>query len=94
MNDSLARVWYTLLAGFALLLPPGALSVSETGPIKVGVLHSLTGTMAISERPLVDAARMAIVWTSEEPIKPEPYPELLFPAGPPARVNENKGGGT
>jgi urea transport system substrate-binding protein len=35
-----------------------------------------------------------IVWSSEEPTKPEPYPALLFPGGPPVRVNENKGGGT
>ena len=29
-------------------------------PIRVGVLHSLSGALAISERPLVDAIRMAI----------------------------------
>ena len=29
-------------------------------PIRVGILHSLSGTMAISEQSLVDAARMAI----------------------------------
>ncbi|MBE9111561.1 transporter substrate-binding protein [Nodosilinea sp. LEGE 07298] len=29
-------------------------------PIRIGVLHSLTGTMALSEAPLVDAALMAI----------------------------------
>jgi urea transport system substrate-binding protein len=29
-------------------------------PIKVGILHSLTGTMAISERPVVDSTLMAI----------------------------------
>ena len=29
-------------------------------PIRIGVLHSATGTMAISERPLVDAVRMAV----------------------------------
>jgi urea transport system substrate-binding protein len=29
-------------------------------PIRIGVLHSSTGTMAISERPLVDAARLAV----------------------------------
>ncbi len=29
-------------------------------PIKVGVLHSLTGTMAISERPVIDATLLAI----------------------------------
>jgi urea transport system substrate-binding protein len=60
MNHSLAGVWYTLLAGLALLFPSGLLSASEKGPIKVGVVHSLTGTMAISERPLVDATLMAI----------------------------------
>jgi urea transport system substrate-binding protein len=29
-------------------------------PIKIGVLHSLTGTMAASEAPLVDALRLAV----------------------------------
>ena len=29
-------------------------------PLRIGVLHSLTGTMAASERPLVDAARLAV----------------------------------
>jgi urea transport system substrate-binding protein len=29
-------------------------------PIKIGVLHSLTGTMAASEKPLVDAVRLAV----------------------------------
>jgi len=28
--------------------------------IKIGVLHSLTGTMAVSETPLVDAVRLAV----------------------------------
>src|SRR5688572_27409794 len=32
----------------------------ETGPIKVGVLHSLSGTMAISETSLKDVALMTI----------------------------------
>ncbi|HEY0712031.1 MAG TPA: urea ABC transporter substrate-binding protein, partial [Polyangia bacterium] len=32
----------------------------ETGPIKVGILHSLSGTMAISETSLKDVALMAI----------------------------------
>jgi urea transport system substrate-binding protein len=35
-----------------------------------------------------------IVWSSEEPIKPEPCPALLFPPGAPVPVNENKGSGT
>ena len=29
-------------------------------PVKIGVLHSLTGTMAVSEKPLVDAVRLAV----------------------------------
>jgi urea transport system substrate-binding protein len=29
-------------------------------PIKIGVLHSLTGSMAVSEKPLVDALRLAV----------------------------------
>ncbi len=34
---------------------------SEQGvPVRIGILHSLTGTMATSESPLVDAARLAI----------------------------------
>jgi urea transport system substrate-binding protein len=32
----------------------------EPAPIRIGVLHSLTGTMAVSEKPLVDAARLAV----------------------------------
>ena len=34
-------------------------AAEETGPIKVGVLHSLSGTMAISETTLKDTALMA-----------------------------------
>ncbi|MFU8788931.1 MAG: urea ABC transporter substrate-binding protein [Methylobacter sp.] len=29
-------------------------------PIKIGVLHSLTGTMAVNEKPLADAVRLAV----------------------------------
>lgn len=29
-------------------------------PVRIGVLHSLTGTMAVSETPLVDAVRLAV----------------------------------
>lgn len=46
-----------LAAALALgyvLLPPAA------PPIRIGVLHSLSGTMAASERPLVDAVRLAV----------------------------------
>lgn len=34
-------------------------------PIKVGVLHSEIGTMAGSERPLIDATRLAITEINE-----------------------------
>lgn len=46
-----------LLLGLALLLwrPEQA-----RAPIRVGVLHSLTGTMAVSERPLAAAVRLAV----------------------------------
>lgn len=43
-----------VLAAFLLLRP------SPAPPIRIGVLHSLTGTMAISEKPLVDAVRLAV----------------------------------
>jgi urea transport system substrate-binding protein len=42
-----------LAAGTAVKAPTGA-------PIRVGVLHSSTGTMAISERPVIDATLLAI----------------------------------
>ena len=32
----------------------------DSGPIKVGILHSLSGTMAISETSLKDTALMTI----------------------------------
>ncbi len=33
---------------------------ADNEPIKIGILHSLTGTMAISEKPVVDATLLAI----------------------------------
>ena len=39
---------------------PSILRAQDTGPIKVGVLHSLSGTMAISEAPLKEVILMAI----------------------------------
>ena len=54
---------FTLVAAIAvavvlvafLLFRPQAVS-----PIRIGVLHSLSGTMALSEQPLVDAVRLAV----------------------------------
>ncbi|MCI5052083.1 MAG: urea ABC transporter substrate-binding protein [Simkaniaceae bacterium] len=47
-----------------LLIAIGALflyrPLTEQPPIKVGILHSLTGTMAESEKPVVDATLLAI----------------------------------
>jgi ABC-type branched-subunit amino acid transport system substrate-binding protein len=34
--------------------------VDDTGPVKIGILHSLSGTMAISETSLKDVALMTI----------------------------------
>jgi urea transport system substrate-binding protein len=64
-----AAVVCLLLAGVAGLIfnlradgpseiPVGA--VPSGDPIKVGVLHSLSGTMADSERPVIDAVLLAI----------------------------------
>jgi urea transport system substrate-binding protein len=44
----------------AAAAPAGAPKAAETGPIKVGILHSLSGTMAISETSLKDVALMTI----------------------------------
>jgi urea transport system substrate-binding protein len=43
-----------VLGGIHVLRPDPA------PPIRIGVLHSLSGTMAESERPLVDAVRLAV----------------------------------
>ena len=63
---------YNLLAGAgtlaAVVLLAGALLYGQYGSakpgIKIGVLHSLTGTMATSEAPLVDAVRLAVEETN------------------------------
>jgi urea transport system substrate-binding protein len=41
-------------------LPLSKAQAADTGPIKVGILHSLSGTMAISETSLKDTALMTI----------------------------------
>jgi urea transport system substrate-binding protein len=58
----------TLLAGLILVGVLGLLAawlhfrgVAPAGPpIRIGVLHSRTGTMAISERPVIDAVLLAV----------------------------------
>jgi urea transport system substrate-binding protein len=48
----------TLIVFFAICLT--GCEVENKGSVKVGILHSLSGTMAISEKPVVDATLMAI----------------------------------
>ena len=43
-----------------VLLAPGAKAQPAAGPVKVGILHSLSGTMAISETTLKDVMLMLI----------------------------------
>lgn len=45
-----------MIAGLTLFL----IKPEKPAPIKIGVLHSLTGTMAQSEMPLVDAVQLAV----------------------------------
>ena len=49
-----------LLLAFPLLSALPWATAQDSGPIKVGILHSLTGTMAISETSLKDVELMAI----------------------------------
>ncbi|MDQ6951003.1 MAG: urea ABC transporter substrate-binding protein [Mariprofundales bacterium] len=51
----IALLLLTITGGGALLYPR-----MQPSPIKVGILHSLTGTMAMSEKPVVDATMLAI----------------------------------
>lgn len=54
-------------------VPSASLSASATArppvtgpPVRIGILHSQSGTMAISERPVVDATRLAVDELNEE----------------------------
>jgi len=53
-----SRTLIMLLAATALLL--SSCQKADNEPIKIGILHSLTGTMAISERPVTNAILLAI----------------------------------
>jgi urea transport system substrate-binding protein len=59
MPKSLRNRLALLGAVASLTLLPGGLQAQED-PIKVGVLHSLSGTMAISETTLKDAVLMLV----------------------------------
>src|SRR5262245_51355251 len=66
MDLNRRRIAALLGAGAAIALAPFALregvrQISRLrAPVRVGVLHSLTGTMALSERSVVDALMLAI----------------------------------
>ena len=51
---------FVVIVILSLVSRAAAIEESPPQPIRVGVLHSLTGPMAISERSLVDAISMAI----------------------------------
>ena len=52
--------------GAAATPAPAAAPADDKGPIKVGILHSLSGTMAISETSLKDVALMTIEEINEK----------------------------
>lgn len=56
------RKYFVLVvpAALALALVLGQMRTRANAPIAVGVLHSLTGTMAVSEKPVVDGTLLAI----------------------------------
>ena len=56
----ITRRTLTTAAAAASVLGLPTLARAQTGPIRVGILHSLSGTMAISETVLKDVALMAI----------------------------------
>ena len=54
------RIWRTAVAVAGLTVASFGAAEAQTGPIKVGVLHSLSGTMAISETTLKDTVLMMV----------------------------------
>lgn len=55
------KTWQLVaIVAVILLVLAAALYSQPAPPIRVGVLHSLSGTMAVSEAPLVDAVRLAV----------------------------------
>lgn len=59
---SLHRVYMAIFV-FALAAALGAFPSLRPGsapPIRIGVLHSLSGAMAMNEHPLVGAVRLAV----------------------------------
>src|SRR5476649_2501253 len=55
-----ARLWLSAVAGLAFAATGAIQSAQAQETIKVGILHSLSGTMAISETTLKDVMLMLI----------------------------------
>ena len=64
MTFSLTRRAALSGLGTALALPAIRSASAQGAPIKVGVLHSLSGTMAISETALRDTVLMMVEWAN------------------------------
>jgi urea transport system substrate-binding protein len=59
-NNKRRLIKYALLSGAFTLLSFSLVSQAQEGTVKVGIIHSLTGTMAMSEASMVDAEKLAI----------------------------------
>jgi urea transport system substrate-binding protein len=56
----LNRIWHAAVAAAVIASAPMAATAQSGGTIKIGVLHSLSGTMAISETTLKDTILMMV----------------------------------
>src|SRR5712672_2885853 len=56
----LNRIWHAAVAAAVIAGAPRAATAQSGGTIKIGVLHSLSGTMAISETTLKDTILMMV----------------------------------
>jgi urea transport system substrate-binding protein len=56
----LSRIWHAAAAAAIIASAPMAATAQSGGTIKIGVLHSLSGTMAISETTLKDTILMMV----------------------------------
>lgn len=68
MTTCRVAVWSTvaaLAAATFVVVGSRGPGTRSSEPIRVGILHSLSGTMAISETPVVDATRLAIAEINE-----------------------------
>ena len=57
---NLAKIGRSLLIIISIALLSSSVRAEDEGPIKIGILHSQSGTMAISEAPLKDLLLMLI----------------------------------